>query len=63
MSLDFTDDQFMQCLGAVRQQAITWSNVDPDRCRHVAHLGQNELISLPFSSPQISINANTLHSK
>ena len=29
--------------GAVRQQAITWANVDPDRCRHMASLGPNEL--------------------
>ena len=32
MSLDFT----------VRQQAITWANVDPDLCRHMVSLGQNE---------------------
>ena len=25
------------------QQAITWANVDPDLCRHMASLGQNEL--------------------
>ena len=30
-------------LGAVRQQAITWANVDPDLCRHVVSLGHNEL--------------------
>ena len=30
-------------LGAVRQQAITWANVDPDLCRHMALLGHNEL--------------------
>ena len=46
MSLDFTDDQstlvqVMAC--AVRQQAITWANVDPDICRHMASLGHNEL--------------------
>ena len=29
---------------AVRQQAITWANVDPDQCRHMASLGCNELI-------------------
>ena len=32
-------------LGAVRQQAITWTNVDPDLCRHMASLGHNELSS------------------
>ena len=30
-------------LGAVRQQAITWANVDPNLCRHMASLGHNEL--------------------
>ena len=38
MSLDFTDD------GALRQQAITWANVDPDLCPHLASLGHNNLI-------------------
>ena len=28
----------------VRQQAITWTNVDPDICRHMASLGRNELM-------------------
>ena len=30
---------------AIRQQAITWTNVDPVLCRHMASLGHNELIS------------------
>ena len=30
-------------LGAVQQQAITWINVDPDICCHMASLGQNEV--------------------
>ena len=34
---------FRWWLGAVRQQAITWANVDPDLCRHMASLGPNEL--------------------
>ena len=34
---------FRQWLGAVRQQAITWTNVDQDMCRHLASLGLNEL--------------------
>ena len=29
--------------GAVGQQAITWTNIDPDLCRHMASLGHNEL--------------------
>ena len=45
-SLDFTDDQstlVQEWLGAVRQQAITWANVDPDLCRHMVSLDHNEL--------------------
>ena len=34
---------FRLWLGAVRQQAITWANVDPDLCRHMVLLGQDEL--------------------
>ena len=30
-------------LGAIRQQAITCANVDPDLCRHMVSLGHNEL--------------------
>ena len=30
-------------LGAVRQQAITWANIDLDPCRHMTSLGHNEL--------------------
>ena len=46
MFLDLTDDKstlVQVMLGAIRQQAITWANVDPDLCRHVASLGHNEL--------------------
>ena len=32
-------------LGAVRQQAITWTSVDQDLQRHMAWLGPNELIN------------------
>ena len=34
---------FSSWLGAVRQQAITWANVDPDLWHHMASLGHNEL--------------------
>ena len=34
---------FRLWLGAVRQQAITWANVDQCLCRHMASLGANEL--------------------
>ena len=37
---------FRQWLGAVRHQAITWANVDPDLCRCLVSLGHNELINL-----------------
>ena len=30
------------------QQAITWANVDPDLCHHMASLGPKELILLIF---------------
>ena len=36
---------FRWWLGAIRQQAITWANVDPVFCRHMASLGPNELSS------------------
>ena len=29
--------------GAVRPQAVTWTNVDPDLCRHTASLGHTDL--------------------
>ena len=32
-------------LNQYRQQAITWTNVDLDPCRHMTSLGHNELIS------------------
>ena len=34
---------FSLWLGAIRQQAITWANVDPDLCRQMASLGLSEL--------------------
>ena len=30
--------------GAIKQQTITWANVDPALCCHKASLGHNELI-------------------
>ena len=48
MSLDLmiiSQHWFRWWLGAVRQRAITWVNVDPDLCRHMASLGPNELNS------------------
>ena len=34
---------FRWWLGAVRQQAITWANIDPDLCRHMASPSQSDL--------------------
>ena len=45
MPLDLTDDKsiLVQVMaGAVRQQAITWANVDPYLCLHMVSLGHNE---------------------
>ena len=42
MSLDLTDGKSTLWLGAVKQQAIIWANVDPDLCRHITLLGHNE---------------------
>ena len=44
MSLIISQHWFRQWLGAVRQQAITLANVDPDPCRHMTSLGHNQLI-------------------
>ena len=45
---DLTDDKStldQVMIGAVRQQAIIWANVDPDLCRQMAPLGLSELIN------------------
>ena len=39
---------FRYWLGAVRQQAITWDNVDPDRYRQMVSLGLNELTNMDY---------------
>ena len=51
MSRDLSEDK--STLVQVRawcghQQAITWANVDPDLCRHMASLGHNELTHRPL---------------
>ena len=40
--------RFREWLGAVRHQAITWTNVDLDPCRHVASQGHNELMAFSW---------------
>ena len=42
-SLMMSQHWFRLWFGAVRQQTITWANVDTDLCRHMASLGPNEL--------------------
>ena len=37
---------FRQCLGTVRQHAITWASVDPVPCHLMASLCHNELICI-----------------
>ena len=44
MSLDLTDDKSTLVQVMAWHQAITWANVDPDLCHHMAPLGPNELI-------------------
>ena len=43
-SLVFSQHWLTLWLSNVRHQAITWANVDPDLCRHMASLSHNELI-------------------
>ena len=38
---------FRYWFGAVKQQAITWANVDPDLCCHMVSLGHSKLIHGP----------------
>ena len=47
--LMISQDWFRYWLGAVRQEAITWANVDSVPCRLMASLGHNELTDLPLN--------------
>ena len=38
-----SQDWFRQWLGADKQQAIIWANVNTALCHHMASLGHNEL--------------------
>ena len=45
---------FINWIGAVRQQAIIWTNVDKDVCHHMVSPGINELtynIHNPYDQP------------
>ena len=35
------------------QQTITWANVDPDLCRHIASLDHNKLNEIDVNSSRI----------
>ena len=48
----------MPWLGAVLHQAITWAQVDPDLCRHMASLSHNELKN---DSHLLSMAYNSYH--
>ena len=43
-SLMINQHRFRLWFGAIRHQTITWANVDPDLCCHMASLSHNELI-------------------
>ena len=42
----------------MRQQAITWANVDPDLCRHMASQGHNELTHWPLGDVAVILYYN-----
>ena len=44
MVINLSQHWFRLWLGAVRQQAVTWTYVDPDLCHQMASLGQSELM-------------------
>ena len=49
-------DECHSTLQAVRQQAFTWANVDPDLCRQMASLGLNELTHWPMENASVILN-------
>ena len=46
---------------AVRQQTITWANVDSDLCRHIASLGHNDLTTVTWLNDKISVHYNNIY--
>ena len=50
-------------LGAAREQAITWSNVDSNPWRHVASPGQNEDLGTPIHMRTKRLRTQTFPSK
>ena len=55
MPPDLTDEisqhWFRKRFGAIRQQDITWANVDPDLCRKMTSLGLDELTAFLDAKP------------
>ena len=49
-SLMRSQQWFRWWLGAIRQQAMTWANVDHVLCHHKASLGHNEFLELTCSN-------------
>ena len=45
--------RFRQWIVAVSLEAITWGNVDPDLCNHMASLGHNEIKAI-FAGSMVS---------
>ena len=41
----------LNTMAAVRHQAITWTNVKPNLCCHMAYLGHNDLIHSGLVTP------------
>ena len=48
----------MEWRAVVRQQAIAWSNVDSDLCRHMASLRHNKLIVIWATKSKFQRNCN-----
>ena len=45
-------------LGAVRQEVISWANVDKDPCGHIASPGCKELIS--YNTPKVHLHGGAM---
>ena len=60
-SLMISQHWFRWWLGAVRQQAITWANVDLVPCRHMASPGHNELIYVLYTYIQTDMLSSNLY--
>ena len=48
-------------LGAVRHQAITWANVDPELCHYMASLDHNELMHMIYDKHYANLKCRWYH--